>query len=233
MAQAGETQCVRPGETDGGGAFPAGDGAGVVACARPEDIPLEALFVSALVVAVAEIGDRTQLLAIILAVRFKKPWPIIAGILVATLANHGLAALAGYWLSSLLDSVWFKVAVALGFLAMAAWSLIPDKADDEAAERKSRFGVFGVTVISFFLVEIGDKTEIATAALAARFHTVLLVALGTTIGMMLANVPAVFLGEKATRFVPLRYVRWTAAAIMAVLGVLGLLQAFGIVHWGR
>jgi putative Ca2+/H+ antiporter (TMEM165/GDT1 family) len=188
---------------------------------------LEPLFISTLVVAVAEIGDRTQLLAIILACRFRKPWPIIAGILVATLANHGLAALAGYWLSSLLDSQWFKIAVALGFLAMAAWALVPDKADEEEAVHRSRFGVFGVTVVSFFLVEMGDKTQIATAALAARFHTVGLVMLGTTLGMMLANVPAVFLGERATQIVPLRYVRWAAAAIMAVLGVIGLVQALG------
>lgn len=183
--------------------------------------------ISTLVVAIAEIGDKTQLLAIVLAVRFKKPLPIIAGMLVATLANHGLAALAGYWLSSLLDSVWFKVAVAAGFIAMAVWTLIPDKSDDAAAGRTSRLGVFGVTLVSFFLVEIGDKTEIATAALAARFHSVILVAIGTTLGMMLANVPAVLLGVKVTGIVPLIYVRWAAAAIMATLGVLGLAQLLG------
>ena len=194
---------------------------------RPEVFSLEALFVSTLVVAIAEIGDKTQLLAIVLACRFRKPLPIIAGILVATLANHALAALAGYWLSSLLNGTWFKVAVALGFLAMAAWALIPDKADDGAGERSSRFGVFGATVISFFLVEMGDKTQVATAALAARFHTVALVAVGTTIGMMLANVPAVLLGEKAVQIVPLRYVRWATAAIFAVLGSLALAKALG------
>lgn len=186
---------------------------------------MEALLVSTLAVAVAEIGDRTQLLAILLVCRFKKPWPIIAGILVATLANHGLAALAGYWLSSWLDSIWFKVAVAIGFLAMAAWTLVPDKADEDEAGRRSHFGVFGVTVISFFMVEMGDKTQIVTAALAARFHTVLQVAAGTTLGMMLANVPTVLLGEKAARIVPLHYVRWAAAAIMAGLGVWGLYDA--------
>jgi putative Ca2+/H+ antiporter (TMEM165/GDT1 family) len=191
---------------------------------------LEPLFVSTLVVALAEIGDKTQLLAIVLACRFRKPWPIIAGILAATLANHALAALAGYWLSSLLQGVWFRALVALGFLAMAAWALIPDKQDEGAAERSSRLGVFATTVISFFLVEMGDKTQVATAALAARFHSVLLVAAGTTLGMMLANVPAVLLGEKATRVIPLRYVRWATAAIFAVLGALALVQALGLMR---
>jgi putative Ca2+/H+ antiporter (TMEM165/GDT1 family) len=188
---------------------------------------LESLLVSTLVVAIAEIGDKTQLLAIMLACRFRKPWPIIAGILVATLANHALAALAGYWVSNLLQGVWFKALIALGFLAMAAWALVPDKEDEDAAERSSRLGPIRATVISFFLVEIGDKTQVATVALAARFHTVLLVAAGTTIGMMLANVPAVVLGDKVTKVVPLRYVRWATAAIFAVLGVLALAQAFG------
>lgn len=191
---------------------------------------MEPLFVSTLVVALAEIGDKTQLLAIVLACRFRKPLPIIAGILVATLANHALAALAGYWLSSLLQGVWFKALIALGFLAMAAWALIPDKEDEDAAERSSRLGVFATTVISFFIVEMGDKTQVATAALAARFHSVLLVAAGTTLGMMLANVPAVLLGEKATKVIPLRYVRWATAVLFAVLGVLALVQAFGWIH---
>jgi putative Ca2+/H+ antiporter (TMEM165/GDT1 family) len=191
---------------------------------------LEPLLVSTLVVALAEIGDKTQLLAIVLACRFKKPLPIIAGILVATLANHALAALAGYWLSSLLQGVWFKALVALGFLAMAAWALVPDKEDEDAGERTSRLGVFATTAISFFLVEMGDKTQVATAALAARFHTVLLVAAGTTIGMMAANIPAVLLGEKATQVIPLRYVRWITAAIFAVLGVLAMIQAIGLMR---
>ena len=191
------------------------------------EFALESLLVSTLVVAIAEIGDKTQLLAIVLACRFRKPWPIIAGILVATMANHALAALAGYWISSFLQGFWFKVLIALGFLAMAAWALIPDKEDEDAADRSSRLGVFATTVISFFLVEMGDKTQVATAALAARFHAVLLVAAGTTIGMMLANVPAVFLGDKVTKVVPLRYVRWATAAIFAVLGLLALAQALG------
>jgi putative Ca2+/H+ antiporter (TMEM165/GDT1 family) len=191
---------------------------------------MEPLFVSTLVVALAEIGDKTQLLAIVLACRFRKPLPIIAGILVATLANHALAALAGYWLSNLLQGTWFKAAVAAGFLAMAAWALIPDKEDEAAGERSSKLGVFATTVIAFFLVEMGDKTQVATAALAARFHTVLLVAAGTTLGMMLANVPAVLLGEKATQVIPLRYVRWATAVIFAVLGVLALAQAFGLMR---
>jgi putative Ca2+/H+ antiporter (TMEM165/GDT1 family) len=183
---------------------------------------MEALFVSTGVVALAEIGDKTQLLAIMLACRFRKPWPIIAGILVATLANHALAALAGYWLSSLLNGTWFKVAVALGFLAMAAWALIPDKEDEAAGERTSRFGVFGATVISFFLVEMGDKTQIATVALAARFHDYVGVVAGTTVGMMIANVPAILLGDRFAHRLPTTLVHGIAAVIFIVLGVLAL-----------
>ena len=187
---------------------------------------MEPLFVSAFVVAIAEIGDKTQLLAIILATRFKAPLPIIAGILVATLANHALAALAGYWVSDFLAGDWFKYAVAIAFIAMAAWALIPDKADDAEA-KPGRYGVFLTTTIAFFLVEIGDKTQIATVALAARFHTVLLVTAGTTLGMMLANVPAVYLGEAATKIVPLKYVRIGAALVFLALGAGALAEAAG------
>ena len=185
---------------------------------------MEALIVSALVVAVAEIGDKTQLLAIVLATRFRKPWPIIAGILVATLANHALAALAGRFLSGWLEGRPFRIAVALGFMAMAAWALIPDKADADK-DRRPGSGVFATTVIAFFLVEMGDKTQVATAALAAQFHTVLLVAAGTTLGMMAANIPAVLLGEAATRVVPLKYVRIAAALIFLALGLFALVAA--------
>jgi putative Ca2+/H+ antiporter (TMEM165/GDT1 family) len=187
---------------------------------------MEPLFVSAFVVAIAEIGDKTQLLAIILATRFKAPLPIIAGILVATLANHALAALAGYWVSDFLSGAWFKYAVAIAFIAMAAWALIPDKADEET-KAPARYGVFLTTVVAFFLVEIGDKTQIATVALAARFHTVLLVTAGTTLGMMLANVPAVYLGEAATKVVPLKYVRIGAALVFLALGIWALAEAAG------
>ncbi len=188
---------------------------------------MEPLFVSTLVVAIAEIGDKTQLLAVLLATRFKQPWPIIAGILAATVANHLLAATAGYFLSSFLNGPWFKALVAVSFLAMAAWALIPDKAD-ELKDDTGRFGVFLTTLVAFFLVEIGDKTQIATVALAARFHSILLVATGTTLGMMIADVPAVFLGEAATRIVPLKYVRWGTAVIFAGLGLWALAQIAGL-----
>lgn len=188
---------------------------------------MHSLLVSLFVVAIAEIGDKTQLLAVILATRFRRPWPIIAGILVATIANHTLAATAGYFLSGLVQGLWFKVALGVSFLSMAVWALIPDKADD-ADKVRSGHGVFWTTAVAFFLVEIGDKTQLATLALAARFHSILWVAAGTTAGMMLANVPAVFLGEAATRIVPLKWVRLGAGLIFAVLGVWTLAQAFGV-----
>jgi putative Ca2+/H+ antiporter (TMEM165/GDT1 family) len=189
---------------------------------------MEALFVSALVVAIAEIGDKTQLLAIILATRFKKPVPIILGILVATLANHALAATAGYWVSDLLSGKAFQWAIALSFIAMAAWALIPDKADDEDGANAGRYGVFLTTTIAFFLVEMGDKTQIATVALGAKFHSIVWVAAGTTLGMMLANIPAVYLGEAATKIIPLNYVRIGAAVIFLGLGLWGIAQAAGL-----
>ena len=186
---------------------------------------MEAMLVSALVVAIAEIGDKTQLLAIILATRFKKPIPIILGILTATLANHALAALVGAEASRFLDGAWFRWAIAISFIAMAGWALIPDKADDDVPGGKGRYGVFLTTTIAFFLVEMGDKTQIATIALGARFHNVLLVAAGTTLGMMAANIPAVYLGEAATKIVPLKYVRMGAALIFLGLGVWAAVEA--------
>ncbi len=190
---------------------------------------MDAFLVSILVVAVAEIGDKTQLLAIVLAARFRRPWPILAGILVATLANHALAALAGYGIAGLIEGVWFRVAVALGFIAMAGWALIPDKADEAKAQAPAatNWGVFAATTVAFFLVEIGDKTQIATVALAARFEAVLSVTAGTTIGMMLANAPAVWLGERVTRIVPLSTVRLAAALIFLALGLWALADALG------
>ena len=181
---------------------------------------MEPFLVSTILVAIAEIGDKTQLLAILLAARFRKPWPILAGILVATLANHALAATAGYFVSGLLQGAWFRIAVGVGFIAMAAWALIPAKMDeeDDASRKLGRLGVFMTTLVAFFLVEIGDKTQVATVALAARFHDILTVAAGTTAGMMIANAPAVFLGEAATKVVPLKWVRIGAAAIFAGLG---------------
>jgi putative Ca2+/H+ antiporter (TMEM165/GDT1 family) len=186
---------------------------------------LEPVWVSAAVVAVAEIGDKTQLLAIVLAARFRKPWPIVAGILVATILNHGLASLLGFVLADWLKGPVFQIAVGAGFLAMALWALIPDKADDEVS-MVSRGSVFLTTLIAFFLVEIGDKTQIATSLMAAKFHQVTLVTLGTTLGMMLANVPAVFFGEAVTRVVPLKYVRIAAAVVFGLIGVVMLVHQF-------
>ncbi|MCC7167344.1 MAG: TMEM165/GDT1 family protein [Rhodospirillales bacterium] len=182
---------------------------------------MDAFFISTLVVAIAEIGDKTQLLALVLAARFRRPWPIIWGILVATLANHGLAALAGSWVSHLVPGDWLRWLVGLSFIAMGAWILVPDKVDD-GAEKNGQRGAFLATLISFFLVEIGDKTQIATVALAARFDSIFVVTAGTTLGMMLANVPAVYLGEVAATRIPLKLVRSVAAVIFAVLGLMVL-----------
>ncbi len=179
---------------------------------------METLWTSAGLVAIAEIGDKTQLLAIVLAARFRAPVPIILGILCATLLNHAAAATLGYFIAQWLSGLTFQLVVGGAFVLMAAWALIPDK-NDERAGQTSAGGVFLTTLAAFFLVEIGDKTQIATSLLAARFHDIALVTAGTTFGMMLANVPAVLLGETATRFVPLSYVRATAAVLMAATGV--------------
>jgi putative Ca2+/H+ antiporter (TMEM165/GDT1 family) len=182
----------------------------------PGTVHLEAFFISTGLVAIAEIGDKTQLLAIMLAARFRRPWPILAGILAATVLNHALAAALGMALSAWLSGPVFQTVVGVAFLAMAAWALIPDKADDDA--KITRGGVFLATAVAFFLVEIGDKTQVATSLLAARFQDIVLVTAGTTAGMMLANAPAVFFGEAVTRLIPLRYVRWAAAVLFALLG---------------
>src|SRR5262245_29074974 len=196
----------------------------VVSTPRPGPMSmLEPLGVSALVVALAEIGDKTQLLAIVLAAKYRKPVPILAGILVATLLNHTLAAWIGFAAAQWLTGAAFQIAVGASFILMGAWALIPDKQEDAGVVRRG--GVFMTTLIAFFLVEIGDKTQIATSLLAARFHNVLLVAAGTTLGMMLANVPAVYLGEAATRIVPLKYVRIAAAFLFAALGAWILVSA--------
>jgi putative Ca2+/H+ antiporter (TMEM165/GDT1 family) len=189
---------------------------------------LEALLTSTAVVALAEIGDKTQLLAILLATRFRKPWHIVAGIFVATLANHFLAALVGEQVASILTGVWFRYAVAASFVAMAIWTLIPDKIDD-LEDKPARFGPFVTTMISFFLVEMGDKTQIATVALGARFHEVLPVMTGTTIGMLLANVPAVFLGHELIKRVPLGMVRTVAALLFLAIGLWLAAQTAGFI----
>jgi len=178
---------------------------------------MEAFLTSTVVVALAEMGDKTQLLAILLAARFRKPAPIILGILAATLANHALAALIGVEAANLLNGRWFQYAVAFGFIAMGLWTLIPDKLD-EGETRPARYGAFLTTLVCFFLVEMGDKTQIATIALGARFHDVFTVAAGTTLGMMIANVPAVFLGDAILKRVPIRIVHAVAAASFIAIG---------------
>ena len=189
---------------------------------------LEALFTSTTIVALAEIGDKTQLLAIVLAARFKRPMPIVLGILVATLANHFLAALLGSVAAGWFDGPAFRYAIAVGFLAMAAWTLVPDTFDDDEAPAVSRGGAFLPTLIAFFLVEMGDKTQVATIALGARYHDAIAVTAGTTLGMMLANVPAVLLGGELVKRVPLGVVRTVAALLFAALGLWLLLATAGI-----
>jgi putative Ca2+/H+ antiporter (TMEM165/GDT1 family) len=185
---------------------------------------MEALYVSTGVVALAEIGDKTQLLAFILAARFKKPLPIIAGILVATLVNHGLAGALGAWITSVVSPQAMRWVLGLSFLAMAAWTLIPDKIEEEETQIAGHLGVFGATLITFFLAEMGDKTQIATVALAAHYGSPLLVVAGTTLGMLLADVPAVFVGNRFAEKIPMKLVHSIAAGIFAVMGLLTLFQ---------
>jgi putative Ca2+/H+ antiporter (TMEM165/GDT1 family) len=189
---------------------------------------METVWISAALVAIAEIGDKTQLLAIVLAAKFRKPVPIILGILAATILNHAAAATLGYFIAAWLQGQIFQIVVGVAFVAMAAWALIPDKEDDGAASRSGR-SVFFTTLVAFFLVEIGDKTQIATSLLAARFHDIVLVTTGTTLGMMAANVPAVFFGEAVTRVVPLNIVRMVAAGIFALIGAWIVFSALHIV----
>ncbi len=184
---------------------------------------MEAFLVSAGIVALAEMGDKTQLLALILAVRFRKPVPIVLGIFVATIVNHGLAGALGAWLTQVIGPDLLRWVLGASFIAMAVWMLIPDTIDDEEQEQEPRWGVFGTTVVAFFLAEMGDKTQIATVMLAARFDAYYGVVAGTTLGMMLANVPVVYLGERMTRLVPMRVVHIVSALVFAVLGVLVLL----------
>ncbi|MBC7699316.1 TMEM165/GDT1 family protein [Aquabacterium sp.] len=185
---------------------------------------MQAFLVSAGVVALAEIGDKTQLLSLLLAAKFKRPVPIILGIFVATLLNHGMAGLVGGWVAEHMGPDVLSWVLGVSFLAMAAWTLIPDKLDDEAATSLQRFGVFGTTVLAFFLAEMGDKTQVATVALAARYHDLISVVIGSTLGMMLANVPAVLLGDIVVKKVSMRLVHGIAAGMFAVLGLLALLD---------
>jgi Ca2+/H+ antiporter, TMEM165/GDT1 family len=185
---------------------------------------MEAFLVSTGLIALGEMGDKTQLLAIILAARFRKPLPIILGILVATLANHAAAAWVGNSVAQALGPQWLRWVVGGSFLAVAAWMLIPDKIDQGEHPQSLRWGVFGTTVLAFFLAEMGDKTQIATVALAARYHGLFAVVMGTTLGMMLANAPAVFMGDHIAKRISMRLVHSVAALIFAVLGVLTLLN---------
>ncbi|MFP5410389.1 MAG: TMEM165/GDT1 family protein [Gammaproteobacteria bacterium] len=190
---------------------------------------MDAFLISTGVVALAEVGDKTQLLAFLLAAKFRKPLPIILGILVATLANHGLAGALGAWITTLLPPEVMRWVLGLSFIAMAVWILIPDKLDEDDA-RLLQFGVFGTTLVAFFLAEMGDKTQIATVALAAQYGDFLWVVAGTTLGMLIANVPAVYLGDRVAHRMPVKLVHGVAAAIFAVLGVavlFGLGERFG------
>ncbi|ARN22492.1 TMEM165/GDT1 family protein [Piscinibacter gummiphilus] len=182
---------------------------------------MEAFLISTGVVALGEMGDKTQLLAMLLAVRFKRPAPIVLGILVATLFNHAAAGAVGGWVASALGPDVLRWVIGISFIAMAGWMLIPDKIDEDEAV-SARYGVFLTTVVAFFLAEMGDKTQIATVALAARYNDLLAVVAGTTLGMLIADVPAVFVGDKIAKRVPMKLVHAIAAGIFAVLGVLTL-----------
>ncbi len=191
---------------------------------------MEAFLVSTGIVALAEIGDKTQLLAFLLAAKFRRPVPIVLGILAATLANHAFAGAVGTWITTLMSPQALRWVLGISFIGMAIWTLIPDKLDDEET-RLAKMGVFGTTLVAFFLAEMGDKTQIATVALAAQFQSLALVVAGTTLGMMIANVPAVLLGDRAAHRIPVRLVHGVAAVLFAILGVATLLgagDAFGI-----
>ena len=181
---------------------------------------MEAFLVATGIVALAEMGDKTQLLALVLAARFRKPWPIVLGIFAATIVNHALAGAVGTWVTHWLGPATLRWILGGSFIAMAVWMLIPDKLDDDEAGKSAHFGVFGTTAVAFFLAEMGDKTQIATVMLAARFvHDYVWVVAGTTLGMMLANAPVVFLGERIMRRVPIKLVHGISAAIFLVLGL--------------
>ena len=186
---------------------------------------MESLFISTGVVALAEIGDKTQLLAFLLATRFKKPLPIIAGILVATILNHALAGALGAWITEMLSPQTLRWILGLSFLGMAVWTLIPDKIEEEEMQVAKKFGVFGATLITFFLAEMGDKTQIVTVAMAAHYPNPVLVVIGTTLGMMIADAPAVFIGDRLAARIPMKLVHGIAAAMFAAMGAAALLGA--------
>jgi putative Ca2+/H+ antiporter (TMEM165/GDT1 family) len=185
---------------------------------------MEAILVSTGVVALAEMGDKTQLLAFILAARFRRPIPIVLGILFATLLNHSLAGALGTWIPTVISPDILRWVLGLTFVGMAIWTLIPDKIEDEETQIASKLGVFGATFITFFLAEMGDKTQLATIALAAHYAAPVMVIAGTTMGMLIADVPAVFLGNKFAEKIPMRLVHTIAAGIFAVIGLLTLMK---------
>lgn len=189
---------------------------------------MQELLSSTLIVALAEMGDKTQLLALLLAARFKKPIPIILAILAATLINHGVSAALGQWITAVLNPLWLVWGLSIGFIAMAAWMLVPDKLDDEteSINRWQKYGVFGATFILFFIAEIGDKTQIATVALAAKYDSIFLVTIGTTVGMLIANVPAVLIGDRFASRLPIALIHKIGALIFLVLGVMTLLAYY-------
>lgn len=186
---------------------------------------MEAFLASFAMVAIAEMGDKTQLLSFILAAKFRgRHWPIIAGIFVATIANHFVAAFLGDWVAAHVAPDIMRWVLGAGFLAFAAWALIPDKLDDDEGSKPNRFGAFATTLVAFFLAEMGDKTQLATVALGAKYASLAMVVFGTTVGMMAANVPAVLLGERLAKYVPLSQMRFVAAALFLVFGLLILLK---------
>lgn len=191
---------------------------------------MESLLVSTGVVALAEIGDKTQLLAFILAARFKKPVPIILGILVATVFNHGLAGALGAWITTTVRPDLLRWILGLSFIGMAVWTMIPDKIEEEETQVAQKFGVFGATLITFFLAEMGDKTQIATVAMSAHYAAPLQVVMGTTLGMLIADVPAVFVGDQLAHKIPMKLVHTVAALIFVLLGAATLLGAGS--RWG-
>lgn len=182
-------------------------------------------FTTTAVVAIAEIGDKTQLLSLLLAARFRKPWPILTGILVATIVNHLGAAAVGVWIEGLLAPHVLRWVLAASFAAMAVWTLIPDKLSEDEAAGPRRWGAFLTTLVMFFLAEIGDKTQLATTALAARYEAIVAVTAASTFGLFLANAPVVFLGERLMQRLPLAAVRYAAAAAFAALALAVLLMS--------
>jgi putative Ca2+/H+ antiporter (TMEM165/GDT1 family) len=189
---------------------------------------LESLLVPTGIVAIAEVGDKTQLLALLLAARFRKPWPIIAGIIVATLANHAAAGAVGSWVASFFSPATLSAILAVAFVAVALWTLIPDKLDDDEASGLKRYGPFLTTLVAFFLAEMGDKTQVATVMLAAQYPHFWLVILGTTLGMLLANVPVVLAGNFAAERLPLTLIRRVAASAFAILALIAGYQALNL-----